>query len=182
MDNCSNLRFDFIPVVPSVPLPLHYSPTLLFWSPQAFFASKLTEYKPLQLGSAEYFDNFNTTYTLGSVNSSHRRAYDTNTSLFWADLDGNLPLRNMSPAVNFLVEMHAWCRQQPNTHPAPFSGTSAVTGQFYSVAKSLLPSNASLLATAELFARLGAAQFDANVIGWYLKYYYLFWRPVSAIR
>ena len=62
------------------------------------------------------------------------------------------------------------------------AGTSSVSGHFYAVAQSLLPGGASLLATAELFARLGAAQFDANVVGWYLKYYYLFWRPVSAIR
>ena len=71
---------------------------------------------------------------------------------------------------------------KPSTLSPPSAGTSAVGGQFYTIAQSLLPNDTSLLATAELFARLGAAQFDANVLGWYLKFYYLFWRPVNAIR
>ena len=76
---------------------------------------------------------------------------------------------------------YAW-REYPAKRLAFHAGTSTINGQFYAIAKSLLPANASLLTTAELFARLGAAQFDSNVIGWYLKYYYLFWRPISAIR
>jgi hypothetical protein len=62
------------------------------------------------------------------------------------------------------------------------AGTSTVNGHFYKIAKQLLPNNTSLLDTAALFARLGVAQFDSNVVGWYIKFYYLFWRPVTAIR
>lgn len=62
------------------------------------------------------------------------------------------------------------------------AGTSTVNGHYYTIAKSLLPNDTSLLDTAELFARLGSAQFDSNIVGWYIKFYYLFWRPVTAIR
>lgn len=63
-----------------------------------------------------------------------------------------------------------------------YAGTSTINGHFYTVAKSLLPNSTSLLDTAALFARLGAAQFDSNVVGWYIKYNTLFWRPITAIR
>jgi hypothetical protein len=55
---------------------------------QTFFSTKLTQYKPLDLNSAEYADDFNTTATLGSKNSTARKEYDTETAWFWADLDG----------------------------------------------------------------------------------------------
>ncbi len=57
-----------------------------------------------------------------------------------------------------------------------------MNGHYYTIAKSLLPNDTSLLDTAELFARLGSAQFDSNIVGWYVKFYYLFWRPITAIR
>ncbi|EIE20494.1 acid phosphatase/Vanadium-dependent haloperoxidase [Coccomyxa subellipsoidea C-169] len=122
--------------------------TLTVGPAQTFFSSKLTQYKPLDLSSAEYANDFNTTATLGSKNSTARKEYDTETAWFWADLDG----------------------------------TSTVNGHYYTIAKSLLPNDTSLLDTAELFARLGSAQFDSNIVGWYIKFYYLFWRPVTAIR
>ena len=40
------------------------------------------------MGSPEYLDNYNFTYTQGAKNSQYRAPYNTNTSLFWADLDG----------------------------------------------------------------------------------------------
>ncbi|CAL8465032.1 g4567 [Coccomyxa elongata] len=122
--------------------------TLTVGPAQTFFSTKLTQYKPLDLNSAEYADNFNTVASLGSKNSTARKQYDTETAWFWADLDG----------------------------------TSTVNGHYYTIAKSLLPNDTSLLDTAELFARLGSAQFDSNIVGWYVKFYYLFWRPVTAIR
>ena len=65
------------------------------------------------------------------------------------------------------------------------AGTLTVNGHFYKIAKQLLPNNTSLLDTAALFARLRVAQFDSNVVGWYIKFYYLFWphhsHQVSAL-
>ena len=58
---------------------------------QTYFATKLMQYKPLPVGSPQYYENLNITYSQGAINSAARRQYDTNTSLFWADLDG-MPL------------------------------------------------------------------------------------------
>ena len=46
----------------------------------------------------------------------------------------------------------------------------------------MLPSNVTLLDTAELFAKLQLAFYDGNIQGWFIKYTTLFWRPVTAIR
>lgn len=62
---------------------------------QAFFATKLAQYKPLTVGSPQYNENLNITYSQGAISSTARRQYDTNTSLFWADLDG-MPLNHAS--------------------------------------------------------------------------------------
>ena len=67
---------------------------------QTVFATKLTQYKPLTVDSPQYYENLNITDSQGAINSTARRQYDTNTSLFWADLDG-MPLG------------HAACSQQP---------------------------------------------------------------------
>ncbi|CAL8465033.1 g4568 [Coccomyxa elongata] len=115
---------------------------------QSFFATNLTQYKPLDLNSAKYVDEVNIVASLGSKNSTARTQNETESAWFWADGDG----------------------------------TSTVNGHYYTIAKSLLPNDTSLLDTAELFARLGAAQFDSNVVTWYMKYDHLFWRPVTAIR
>lgn len=40
----------------------------------------------------------------------------------------------------------------------------------------------SLLQEARLFALLNVALADAQIVGWDMKYYYGFWRPVTAIR
>ena len=60
--------------------------------------------------------------------------------------------------------------------------TPSVAGRYFQIATSLLPPNATLRETADLYARLGAAQADASAVGWALKHGHLFWRPVTAIR
>lgn len=40
----------------------------------------------------------------------------------------------------------------------------------------------SLVDSARLFALLNVAMADAGICGWEMKYYYGFWRPVTAIR
>lgn len=61
-------------------------------------------------------------------------------------------------------------------------GTPSVAGRYFQIATSLLPANATLQDTADLYARLGAAQSDASAVGWALKHGHLFWRPITAIR
>lgn len=62
------------------------------------------------------------------------------------------------------------------------AGTPTVAGHYLQIAASLLPANATLLQTAELFSRVAAAQYDAAVVAWAIKYRDLFWRPITAIR
>jgi hypothetical protein len=57
-----------------------------------------------------------------------------------------------------------------------------VAGRYFQIAAALLPANATLQQTADLFARLGAAQADASVVAWNVKHGALFWRPVTALR
>lgn len=62
------------------------------------------------------------------------------------------------------------------------NGTPAITGHYYDIAAALLPANTSLEATADLFARLGVAQWDASIDAWDVKHSVLWWRPVTALR
>ncbi|KAK9835005.1 hypothetical protein WJX81_003537 [Elliptochloris bilobata] len=60
--------------------------------------------------------------------------------------------------------------------------TSNFSGYFFAILAGLLPSNTTLFDASRVFAQLAVAQLDSNVVGWYLKYDTLFWRPVTAIR
>ena len=62
------------------------------------------------------------------------------------------------------------------------NGTPAITGHYYDIAASLLPADATLEQTAELFARIGVAQWDASIDAWDVKHSVLWWRPVTALR
>ena len=61
-------------------------------------------------------------------------------------------------------------------------GTPAIAGHYMQIAASLLPESATLLQTAELFARIAVANADAATLGWVLKYRDLAARPVTALR
>ena len=60
--------------------------------------------------------------------------------------------------------------------------TAAITGHWNNITAFVLPANTSLLATAELFAKLQVAFYDSNIQGWFIKFTTLWWRPVTAIR
>lgn len=60
--------------------------------------------------------------------------------------------------------------------------TAAITGHWNNITAFVLPSNTSLLETAELFAKLQVSFYDSNIQGWYIKYATLHWRPVTAVR
>ena len=61
-------------------------------------------------------------------------------------------------------------------------GTPTVAGHYLQIAASLLPENATLEQTAELFARVAVANTDAATLAWVLKYRELAARPVTAFR
>ena len=62
------------------------------------------------------------------------------------------------------------------------AGTPTVAGHYLQIAAALLPENATLLQTAELFARVAVAASDAATVGWVLKYRDLAARPLTALR
>ena len=64
----------------------------------------------------------------------------------------------------------------------PNTDTAAITGHWSNITATVLPSNISLLETAELYAKLHVAFYDSNIAGWYIKFTSLFWRPVTAIQ
>lgn len=73
-------------------------------------------------------------------------------------------------------------QQQTATFWADSDNTAAITGHLFNITAILLPANITLYNTAQLYAQLAAALFDANVAGWFVKYEALFWRPITAIR
>ena len=64
----------------------------------------------------------------------------------------------------------------------PHTDTAAITGHWSNITAAVLPSNISLLETAELYAKLHVAFYDINIAGWYIKFTSLFWHPVTAIQ
>lgn len=60
--------------------------------------------------------------------------------------------------------------------------TSGIGGHWCNVSIAALPTTTSALDTAKLLAAIGVAQYDASIAVWYLKFKYLFWRPITAIR
>lgn len=77
-------------------------------------------------------------------------------------------------------------RSQYQTDTAYFwadgATTSAITGHFNQIAQKVLPATLTLEQVAAAYAKGNVAAFDASVAGWAVKYKYLFWRPISAIR
>jgi hypothetical protein len=50
------------------------------------------------------------------------------------------------------------------------ANTSAIVGHFYQIAQAVLPNNTNALDAANLFSRIGAAAWDASIVGWIPKY------------
>jgi hypothetical protein len=99
---------------------------------------------PQALGSVTYETDLNETRAVGSLASTVRTAYGTETALFW---NGNTAL--------------FWNR----------------------IALTMADRRCtSLSENARLFALLNMAIADAGIACWDAKYFYSFWRPVTAIR
>ena len=47
--------------------------------------------------------------------------------------------------------------------------THAITGHWNNITAFVLPSNTTLLDTAELFAKLAVSYYDSNIQGWFIK-------------
>ncbi|KAK9814349.1 hypothetical protein WJX72_004370 [[Myrmecia] bisecta] len=77
-------------------------------------------------------------------------------------------------------------RTQDQTDTAFFwdngNGTAGIGGAWFRIAQLVLAANSTLNDTATLFAKLAAAQYDSNIAGWWEKFNYGYWRPVTAIR
>jgi hypothetical protein len=62
------------------------------------------------------------------------------------------------------------------------SDTSTIAGQLFNITLAIVGPNLSVNETAELFAKLAISGYDGGIAGWYQKYKYLFWRPITALR
>jgi hypothetical protein len=62
------------------------------------------------------------------------------------------------------------------------SDTSTLAGELFNITLAILGPNLSVNETAELFAKLAISAYDGGIAGWYQKYKYLFWRPITALR
>ncbi|KAG6554802.1 hypothetical protein Mapa_003822 [Marchantia paleacea] len=60
--------------------------------------------------------------------------------------------------------------------------TSGIVGHLFNMSLAVTGTKISTVETAKLFAKLSVAHFDGAIAGWYQKYKYLFWRPITALR
>jgi hypothetical protein len=60
--------------------------------------------------------------------------------------------------------------------------TSQIVSQLYNVSLVIAGPHLSLKEVAELFAKLAIAGYDSSILGWYQKFKYLYWRPITALR
>ncbi|KAL2642571.1 hypothetical protein R1flu_010158 [Riccia fluitans] len=60
--------------------------------------------------------------------------------------------------------------------------TSGIVGHLFNVSVAVTGPNITVIETAKLFAKLSVSHFDGAIAGWYQKYKYLFWRPITALR
>ena len=89
------------------------------------------------------------------------------------------------PVPNSFLEMLVMlshCHHRAEPVGVLVADTAAITGHWNNITALVVPSNITLLDTAELFAKLQLSFYDSNIQGWYIKYHTLFWRPVTAIR
>lgn len=62
------------------------------------------------------------------------------------------------------------------------ANTSAIAGHWLNISYLILPENLSVIDTAQLYAKMTAAAYDASIACWKVKYTTLNWRPITAIR
>jgi len=110
---------------------------------------------PPALTSARYATDFNETKTMGSATSSTRTPDQTVASWFWASSTATYIWNNV--ALSLLDHDSRDGDQGSERH------------------------GSSLLAHARLLAVLDVAMADAGIGCWDAKYFYVFWRPVTAI-
>ncbi|CAK9204210.1 unnamed protein product [Sphagnum troendelagicum] len=60
--------------------------------------------------------------------------------------------------------------------------TSQIVSQLYNVSLVITGPHLALKEVAELFAKLAIAGYDSSILGWYQKFKYLYWRPITALR
>jgi hypothetical protein len=111
---------------------------------------------PPDLMSDRYATDFNETKTMGSLTSSTRTADQTIASWFWA-----------SSTASYLwntVALSLLDRAEPE---------SGADGRDHR--------RRSSLATARLLAQVDLAMADAVIGCWDAKYFFVFWRPITAI-
>ncbi|BBN01653.1 hypothetical protein MPTK1_2g09150 [Marchantia polymorpha subsp. ruderalis] len=60
--------------------------------------------------------------------------------------------------------------------------TSGIVGHLFNMSLAVTGTKISTIETAKLFTKLSVAYFDGAIAGWYQKYKYLFWRPITALR
>jgi hypothetical protein len=79
-------------------------------------------------------------------------------------------------------ELTSFVRTADQTQAAIFWGSTALTFWNRAAASAAVQRNTNLSENARLFALLTAAQADSAISCWDAKYFYEFWRPITAIR
>ena len=84
--------------------------------------------------------------------------------------------------VKTMGEKNSTVRTSEQTEIARF-WPAGIPRMWNLVARELVERNEySLIESARLFALLNATLADANIMAWDMKYYYGYWRPVTAIE
>ena len=117
---------------------------------------------PPSLTSPRYATDFNETKTMGSISSATRTSDQTIYAWFWAASTATYLWNNLADS---LIEQREGDRVEDND--------SGLWGEH--------EHRHSLLEHARVLALLDLAMADAAIACWEAKYYYVFWRPVTAI-
>jgi hypothetical protein len=117
---------------------------------------------PAPLTSERYTADFNEVDTMGSFSSPIRTLDQTVFAFFWASTNTNYFWNRIAQS---LIESRSDENEQEIEHGDTAHGNRN-----------------SLLRNARLFALMNLAMADAGIACWDAKYFYVFWRPVTAIR
>ena len=130
----------------------------LMSSPSAFRPAA-----PPPLTSSEYARDFNEVKTMGSLESAARTSEETTYSLFW----------NSTTATYLWNRATVSLIESRNRHDDGHSDGSENQNR---------GRHHSLLENARLLGQLNLAMADAAIGCWDAKYFYNYWRPITAIR
>ena len=128
---------------------------------------------PPSLTSAAYTRDFNEVKKLGSFSSRIRTADRTIASLFWNSTSASYLWNGVA-----LRLLEARERDEDDDDGHDWDGDD--DGNRWHRARR--GSHGSLLQNARLFGRLNIAMSDAMIGCWDAKYFYAYWRPVTAIH